>query len=528
MVISINNFSPCLMNSPNEIVRPFNDQLGKKRGMSVGVTKHGEILLEHHLGFADVESQRVAESTTRYPIGSLSKSFVAATVAQLVHEGRLKWDEPVTTYLPELSSIAGPMPADELTLIDLLSHQTGLPGLDAIWLGADNEINIPKEFTLAMCKHLPGLYPPRSKWLYNNWMYALAGEIIERVTNVSWGEALESRVLRPVGLSQSSVIESEIPAGSTALPYAVLDDKTQWRIGDVRLTDGKLMSPAGGVRSTLHDLLSWGGLLVSILQGEESPLYQLDTILSGHSFINKSASFDELYGLGFAKVTLPVQFGKTGFNPGLVKSMPLIGSKSNCSLVFYHNGALPGYNHCIMLLPSEQVAIVVLTNSISQGDIADWVAQTLLQAVLNPNTTIDLLPVAQGAAKNWREGYQKIAETLEKEQIPNTPRPSGKELIGTYVHSTNAFSFKVFEEGDLLKFSINEKTSQTHTLTHYHNDIFSFLPSAEERMKRGLFHYGTHAWLLDFKRNEEGEVENLTWVIDDKIPDGEVFTKVKI
>lgn len=445
----------------------------------------------------------------------------------MVHEGQLEWNEPITTYLPELSSLAGPMLLDQLTLTDLLSHQTGLPALDAIWLGANNEINVPKNFTAVICKHVPALYPPRSKWLYNNWMYALAGEIIERVTNVSWGQALESHVLSKIGLSDTSVKESKISVGSTALPYAILDDKTQWRIGDVKLTDGNLMSAAGGIRSTLPDLLSWGDHLLSIIHGDESHLYQLDSIFSGYSFIDKSTSFDELYGLDFAKVTLPAQFGKTGFNPGLIKSMPVIGSKSNTSLVFYHNGGLPGYNHCIMLLPSERIGIVVLTNSISQGDIADWVAQTLLQAVLDPETRINLPPLVQETAENWRMGYQKIAETLEKERILNTPQPSGKQLIGTYVHSTKAFLFEVFEEDGFLKFSINQMTSQTHTLTHYHNDTFSFLPSAEERMKRALFHYGAHAWLLNFKRNVQGDFVELAWVIDDKMPEGEVFTKVQ-
>ncbi|KAJ5344191.1 beta-lactamase domain-containing protein [Penicillium brevicompactum] len=445
---------------------------------------------------------------------------------QAFNEGKLQGDEPITKYLPELSSLPGPMPADQLTLIDILSHQTGLPGLDALWLGADNEINIPEEFTLAMCKHLPALYPPRSKWLYNNWMYALAGKIIGQAANVSWGQASESHVLGPVGLTQSSVIESKIPAGSTALPYAVLDDKTKRRIGDVRLTDGSLMSPAGGVRSTLHDLLSCGDALLSSLQGEVSPLRQLDSILFGHSFINKSASFDELYGLGFAKVTLPAQFGKIRFNPGLVNAMPVIGSKSDHQLVFYHNGAIPSYNHCIMLLPSEQIAIVVLTNSISQGDIADWVAQTLLQVVLRLETKTDIVSLAQQTAKKWRSGYHNFVETLEKEKIPNTIPPPNEDLTGTYVHSPSAFLFKVFMDDGLLKFNINGKKSQTHMLTHYHNDTISFLPSAEERMKRGLFHYGTHAWLLHFKRNDQGAIKELSWVIDDNIKEGEVFTRV--
>ncbi|KAJ5691730.1 beta-lactamase domain-containing protein [Penicillium malachiteum] len=400
------------------------------------------------------------------------------------------------TYLSSFCS--GPMPADQLTLVDILSHQTGLAGLDAIWLGADNEINVLKESTFAMCKHLPPLYPPSSKFLYNNWMYALAGEIIERVANVSWGHALDSQVLSLVGLSQSSVIESEIPAGSIALPYAILDKKTKWRISDVQLTDGKLMSPAGGVRSTLHDLLS----------------------------INGSTSFDELYSLGFAKVTLPAQFGKVGFNPSLLKAMQVIGSDSNHQLVFYHNGAMPGYNHGIMLLPSKQIAIIVLKNSISQGRIADWVAQTLLQTVLELKNKTDLIPLAKETAKEWRSGYHKIAETLKEERMPNTTWPSDKNLIGTYVHSTNAFFFKVVVDGGLLKFSINSNASQSHTLTHYHHDTFSFLPSADERLKRSLFHYGTHAWLLHFKRDEQGDTEKLAWIIVDNIPEGEIFTKL--
>lgn len=230
--------------------------------------------------------------------------------------GQLQWNEPITTYLPELSSLPGPMPADQLTLVDILSHQTGLPGLDAIWLGANNEINIPKEFTLAMCKHLPALYPPRSRWLYNNWMYALAGEIIERVANVSWGQALESQILGQIGLSQSSVIKSKIPEDSTALPYAILDDKTKWRIGNVRLTDGKLMSPAGGVRSTLHDLLSWGGVLLSTLQGKVSPLHQLDNILSGNSFINKSASLTNCMVLDLLKSLYQHSLERSGSTRG--------------------------------------------------------------------------------------------------------------------------------------------------------------------------------------------------------------------
>lgn len=72
-------------------------------------------------------------------------------------------------------------------------------------------------------------------------MYAVAGEFVEVVMEVSWSDALETVILWKFGLSQSSVMESEIPVPSMALPYAILDHKTQWRVGDVKLTDETIL-----------------------------------------------------------------------------------------------------------------------------------------------------------------------------------------------------------------------------------------------------------------------------------------------
>ncbi|CAG8234687.1 unnamed protein product [Penicillium salamii] len=199
-------------------------------------------------------------------------------------------------------------------------------------------------------------------------MYTLLGEIIKRVTHQSWGEVLQSRVLSMVGLSETTVLGPEIPAESIALPYVVIDDKNQWRIGDLELKDGQLMSLVGGIRSmsvsspswrtppfilnagsrrsqhrsrslaqecvhqarddirqssavshgwlvlteeyiptrsNVHDMLKWGNAIMSSVNGDtDYPLHDISKILFGHTFINKSFTFDQLYTLGFGKVTL--------------------------------------------------------------------------------------------------------------------------------------------------------------------------------------------------------------------------------
>ncbi|KAL7909797.1 beta-lactamase/transpeptidase-like protein [Trichoderma velutinum] len=106
--------------------------IGGSAGISIGVMSHGHVVLETNFGFADVERRLVANSSTRYPIASLTKAFVATTIAQLVDEGLLKWDEPLTSYIPELSFEHNPSLAGQLSLIDILSHRTGLAQLDTL------------------------------------------------------------------------------------------------------------------------------------------------------------------------------------------------------------------------------------------------------------------------------------------------------------------------------------------------------------------------------------------------------------
>lgn len=503
--------------------------IGGTAGVSIGVLNHGEVVDEFSLGFSDRDSQRIADPSTRYPLGSLSKAFVATTVSELVHEGLLEWDKPVTAYLPELHFAADPSLADGLTLVDLLSHQTGLERLDAFWLGAENEVLVAKDLTVAVINQLSRVSPLRTKWMYNNWMYALVGEVMERVTRSSWGTALQTRVLEPLQLQQTTVIKSRIPAGSTASPYMITDDGDPVRIADVPLLDGTTMSPAGGVRSSAHDMLIWAKALMAGFRGETSPLHRVEDVLSGHAFTNRSSGFDELYALGLAKVTTPTQFGKMGFNPSLVDQMPLIGADGPPTSIFYHNGAMPGYNHCLMMIPGQQAAIIVLTNSISRGDTADWIAQAILQALLGSGSgsqPVDLVPIAEGAAEKWKTRYAAMVDTLERERTPGTKAPPPSDVVGSYRHKTGALWLDVSEDAGVLKFQVNGRESQTHTLQHYHYDTFCFLPSADERIRRAMFHYTAPGFLLHFEREGEGGVVSVKWKLGNQVTDGEVFARV--
>ncbi|KAM0276626.1 hypothetical protein ACHAQH_006535 [Verticillium albo-atrum] len=356
-------------------------------------------------------------------------------------------------------------------------------------------------------------------------MYALAGVVIERVTKLSWGHVLATRVLEPLRLSQTTVIASQIPDGLLALPYMVLNNQTSVQIGKLDLTDGHIMSSAGGIRSSVEDLLSWGNRLLSVFRDEELSLASLDAVLAGRSFINSTSTWDELYAMGFAKVTTPAQFGKIGFNPSLIDAMPVIGASSLPEQVFYHSSAGAGYNHCFMLVPGSQSVIIVLTNSVSQGDTADWISQLLLQAVLDEKQPIDLEQLAERAAIRWRGMHQKLVDDLEKGRRPGSEEPSHQDLKGKYWHKSRAFYLEVLQEDGVLTFNLNGKPEQVHKLSHYSDDTFVFLPSDEVRLRSGLFHYAAPAWLLHFKKGGDGKFTEVLWHIDTQSPSPEVFSR---
>ena len=500
--------------------------LGGTAGVSIGVLHNGEVVAKHFLGHRDVEANKPSNASTLYVLGSLTKMFVCSTCAQLVEDGTLQWDAPISRYIPEFKPKEDPEIGERLYLSDLLAHLTGLARKDSLWLGAENKILVDKEHLVDVCNDLTSVSKPRESWLYNNLMYALVGQVIERTTKHPWGSVLEERVLKPIGMLSTTVKSSELETDAIAHPYMVGEDGNLFRMNDIAMLDDNALSPAGGIRSNIDDMLKWAKELVDTSHGSSPKLANLDKILSAHAILERKSGFDELYTLGLAKVTTPATFGKMGFNVTLLDKMPLIGEESQSELVFYHNGALPGYNHCFMMVPRTKTAIVVLTNSLSRGDTADWIAQVLLQAVMGFTPSIKMTESARQAANVWKGKYDTMKKNLDEKRVSDTPEPAHKDLFGTYHHSTGALKLEVFEIDQTLKFRINGLDSQLHTLLHYNYDTFSFMPSAEERNKRGMIQYAMDSWLIQFQRDAGGTIVSLKWNLDKDVPDGDLFEKM--
>ena len=171
-------------------------------GMSVGIIKDGKILYAKGHGVASLTTKQAMNENTLVGIASNSKGFTATALAILADEGKLNWDDKVTKFIPEFQ-MYDPYVTQEITVKDLITHRAGLG------LGQGDLMFFPEGGTLTVkdilhnVRYLKPEHSFRNQMDYNNVMYIVAGEVITRITGLSWAEFIEQRIMKPVGMTQS-------------------------------------------------------------------------------------------------------------------------------------------------------------------------------------------------------------------------------------------------------------------------------------------------------------------------------------
>src|SRR5437764_11705493 len=144
------------------------DSMGdwKVPGAALAVVQDGKVALAKAYGQRDVEANLPVTAATQFVICSITKSFTATAVALLHNEGRLDWSRPVRDYLPEFR-LHDPVATERVTVRDLLSHQSGLPRHDWVWLPGDRT----SAELLGAMRHLEPSRDIRSAYQYSNLCY---------------------------------------------------------------------------------------------------------------------------------------------------------------------------------------------------------------------------------------------------------------------------------------------------------------------------------------------------------------------
>jgi D-alanyl-D-alanine carboxypeptidase len=299
------------------------DALGEQSGGSVVLSIRDGESTAAAVGDANAAGDPIVADTP-FRVGSLSKMFVAAMVMQLVDEGRVDLDQPLSTYLPD-TSIGG-----DATVRQLLSHRSGLPSdLDAIAdnLLADRERVFTPDDMYALVAGMPR-HEPGQQFAYANTNYLLLGQLIEQVEGSDLNTVLRQRIGEPLGLEVTHFATTDTPdpegfAGGWSQTGALNGDPDEpyTSIASGAWAAGALISTADEIAEFLAAL--FGGELVS-----------------QDSLAEMSSLGPEGYGLGIGGLVLP-----------------------DGTQVYGHEGGIFGYTAGAIHDPNSGDTLVVLTNN---------------------------------------------------------------------------------------------------------------------------------------------------------------------
>lgn len=262
----------------------------------VVVVRNGADLTRYAAGYSDLETKAGFAPNIHIRAASITKTFVAATILQLVAEGKVDLDAPIETYLPGRIHGQG-IDANAITVRQLLRHQSGLPEY------FDAATPVPAEPAtgdqlLDMALAHPALFAPGTALKYTNTNYVVAGLLIEAVTGRPAAEEVTRRVIAPLGL-----VDTYFPAsGDTGLraPFAHGYEIEDGRRTDVTAFNASAAGMSGNLVSTNEDISTF---ITALLDGQVVPRAQLDQMMQTVPMPDGDGLLS--YGLGLGKVSLP-------------------------------------------------------------------------------------------------------------------------------------------------------------------------------------------------------------------------------
>jgi beta-lactamase class C len=320
-------------------------------GVAVAVVRRGEVIGAEGFGARDLEAGLPMTATTVHPICSLTKSFTAVAVMQLVEAGSLSLDEPVATYLPEFR-LRDERAAGRITARLLLSHRSGLGRT-----GHQPRMHEPvvpyrdRADLVSRLNETELQTPPGEAWSYSNEGYVVLSLLVERLGGMAFEERLHRGIFDRLGMAATC---ASFPAWRAA------PEATQ---GYDRSGDGYARADApddyavycatGGVCSTAADMARY---LIATLDYGDSPLLSAGALDAMHSISAPHGDSGRGYGLGWS----------IGWSDG--------------QKVASHGGSQPGIANHALLVPGEGLGVVVLTNR--RGAPARRIAEELADDAL--------------------------------------------------------------------------------------------------------------------------------------------------
>lgn len=311
--------------TPDAVDEYIRSEMAKQHipGLALLVSRGGQPVREQGYGLANVELQVPVKPETIFQSGSVGKQFAATAVMMLVEEGKMGLEDPLTKYFPD-----APATWKQVTVRELLSHTAGFTDYP-------KDFDMRKDYTeaelLKIVEGIPLAYPPGTSWDYSNLGYLTLGIVIHKVTGEFYGDVLQERIFRPLGMSTTRIIsEADI----------VPNRSSGYRLVKGELKNQEWVSPTlnttadGSLYFSIVDLAKWDAALYTEKLLKRSSLEQMWTVAK----LSNGQPDSGHYGFGWSIET------KHGHH------------------VVEHQGAWQGFKTTISRYVDDKLTVVVLAN----------------------------------------------------------------------------------------------------------------------------------------------------------------------
>jgi CubicO group peptidase (beta-lactamase class C family) len=426
-------------------------------GVAVAIVKDGKVLHEKGFGVQSTDTKLPVDEHTIFKIGSCTKAFTCAALSILVDEGKISWKDEVKKYLPEFK-MYNDYVTENFLVEDLLCHRSGLAS------GAGDLMIFPEvsDFTirdmLTNFQYFKPVSAFRTQFDYNNLLYNVAGELIARVSGMSWQKFVQTKILEPLKMNRSYSSQQQIKdISNVAAPHITLAGKPTPKT----MLEEPINGAPGGILSNVDDMSKWMMLLLNkgkygsnlekqlFSEARLEDMWRIHTVVDGNQLppIYNSHFFG--YGLGWG-----------------------VGDV-NGKLSVDHAGGSPGMHSVVTMIPDINLGIVILINSDNGGDAA---ARAIVQTILDSYLGLAKMDYIGQFSKmiQFQQNEEDAAtkKVWEAVALPKSTALMNEKLIGMYEDKWFGKA-EVFLKGDQLWFRSYRSPKLNGPLKFYKANTFA-------------------------------------------------------
>jgi CubicO group peptidase (beta-lactamase class C family) len=416
-------------------------------GLSIAVVRGDSVVFAKGYGVRELGKPGAVDEHTLFAIGSTTKAMTVVAIGMLADSGKVSWNDPVVRHLPRFQLI-DPAVTAQTTVRDMLSHRSGLGTVDRIWYAAGGSV----DDVVARLRHQPLASSPRSRYAYQNAMYAAAGAVVEAASGMPWERFLRRRLFEPIGMQdvRTSVVGLDT-ARNVATPHDLIDD-TLRAVAHRNLDN---IAPAGAVYAGAHEMANWIRFL-------------LDTGRAGGRRLIADSTWREMF-------TPQTLIPRDAFYPTARLTNPHFTAYGlgwflhdyRGEFVAMHTGSIDGMVAIVGLLPARRVGVVVLANR-DHAEVRHALMWRVFDAYLGRpprDWSTDIRTMYDSLAARGRAA----AAQRERRAAGTKPSLALERYAGTYADSLYG-TLEIRLEGGRLVLDFGP--GRIAELEHWHYDTF--------------------------------------------------------